>query len=380
MTPHRISLQLLLALAALLLAASPAFAGAHISVEGDTLVYDGTVAPAEPDNVTISQSGDTLVLSENASRPTAAPGCTLSANSYRVSCPATGVSRISVRTSDLGSDVRIRADLPTTITGGKGDDVLIGGPGDDTIDGGSGQDVLGGGLGADTLSGGRDKDLVTYADRIASDGTLVPRRSGVHVAIDAPGASGASGEGDTIANDVEQLEGTDGNDTFDLRDGVPDQVLCDGGRDLVLADLRDDPGIDCETTRVAPSVFDDRLTIPTLAFPFTGHADHGGGSVDVGPLLPLQHGAVVIRVHCPVAIGLLDIAGPGCRGRVRFSRGGTVLASMRVSFAHGRTLTLKVPLTSSRSLARRASGLALTVTAQPAVGAVRRFLRFRVRG
>jgi hypothetical protein len=377
MALRRLPLQLLLALGALLLAATPALAGGFVDEQDGALRFTGEAS--EPNNVTISQDSDVLVLDENASRMTAAPGCTVSGDGYHVECPAIGITRIVVQTSDSGSDVRIRADLPAEIHGGAGDDLLIGGPGDDTIDGGPGQDVIGGGLGADVLNGGADQDLVTYEDRIGADGTLLPRHSGVDVTSE-PGASGADGEGDTIGEDVEQVEGTAADDRFDLRDGVAQAIACDGGRDLVIADPRDDVAIDCETTRIAPASSGPTMKVPTLVFPFTGHSDRGGGRIDIGPRLPLQHGAVVVRVHCPEPVGLLATDGPGCTGKVRFARGGVAMGTQRVDIKRGRTATLKVPLTSSRALARRASGLAVTVTAVPRRGEVRRVLHFTVRG
>jgi hemolysin type calcium-binding protein len=381
--PMRLPFALLLALAAVLLGAGPAFAGALVSEQDGKLVFDGTIDQSEPDNVTISRAGDVLRLDELASRMTVQAPCVLSFGGYRAECPAAGIEQLVARTSDLGSDVRVRADLPAEIHGGAGDDVLIGGPADDTIDGGAGQDVIGGGPGADVLHGGPNVDLVTYADRIASDGSVVARHDGVgvHVAVGVAGASGEPVEGDTIARDVEQLEGTPYADRFDLRDGIADAVACDGGRDLVVADPLDDPAIDCETTRVAPAPGQGRLAIPTLVFPFTGRASRGGGRIDVSPLLPLRHGAIVIRVKCPVAIGLLDLDGPGCSGRVRFSRAGGVLGTMRIrNIVRGHTITLKLPLTSSRRLAQRASGLPVTVAAIPSLGVVQRLLTFTVRG
>src|SRR4029077_15180874 len=117
----------------------------------------------------------------NASRlalPAGSP-CTLDATGYHVDCPDTGIERIEVRLGLLGSDVRIRADLPTTIDGGPGDDLIVGGPSEDAIDGGPGQDVIAGGLGADELHGGSGEDLVTYDDRLGADGALLPRREAV---------------------------------------------------------------------------------------------------------------------------------------------------------------------------------------------------------
>jgi hypothetical protein len=379
----RLSLSLLLAVTAVLLGSSPAFAGALVSLDGTSLVFDGTVDQGEPANVTISQSGSVLQLDELGSRMTVREPCTLSADRYHAACLIAGVERIVVRTSDMGSDVRVRAFLPAELHGGAGDDVLIGGTADDALDGGGGQDVLGGGQGADVLDGGPDVDLVTYRDRVAgTDGTVAPRRDGgVRLAVGAEGASGAPFEADTIHTDVEQLEGTPFADRFSLRDGQADAIACSDGRDLVVADQFDDPAIDCETTRVAPTAGGPRISIPTLVFPFTGRDARGGGRIDVGPTLPLLHGALVVRVQCPVPIGLLDVDGPGCAGRVRFTRDGAELGVMRIrNIVRGRRITLKLPLHESRRLARRASGLRVTVTALPTLGSVRRSLRFTVRG
>jgi hemolysin type calcium-binding protein len=379
----RCPLSLLLAVAAVLLCASPAFGGALVSIADGALVFDGTIDQTEPANVTISRSGDVLQLDELGSRMTVREPCTAIADGYHVVCPATGVERIVARTSDMGSDVRVRVGLPAELHGGAGDDELFGGPADDTIAGDGGQDVLGGGGGADELRGGPDVDLVTYLDRVAGiGGTIAPRRDGgVRVAIGVTGGSGAPFEGDTIATDVEQVEGTPFADRFSLRDGQADAIACAEGRDVVVADQLDDPAIDCELTRVAPAAGGARISIPTLVFPFTNRDARGGGRVDVGPTLPLRHGALVVRVQCPVPIGLLDIDGPGCAGLVRFARDGAQLGVVRIRhIVRGRRITLRLPLHDSRRLARRASGLRVTVTALPALGSVRWSLRFTVRG
>jgi len=378
--PVRLLPPLTAALAALLLVAAPATAGGLVQLDGSALRFTGS--DDEPSNVTIADAGGQLTLEEDASRMTAGPGCSASAGGYRVTCPDLGVARIEVQTGNIGSDVRILATLPADIRGGAGDDLLIGGPMGDRIDGGAGSDVIGGGGGADVLRGGPGPmDLVTYEDRIGPAGTLLPRRGGVRIAVGVPDASGAPGEDDTIAHDVEQVQGGAGADRFLLRDGLRTSVDCGAGRDRVQADGRDDVGIDCESTTVAPQRGGARLTVPTLVFPFTSSADRGTGVVRVLPVLPLQRGAVLVRVSCPVAIGLLDIAGPGCAGRVRFARGRTAIAVRRIAnIGRGHTITLRLPLSSSRGLARRRGGLPLTVTAQPGRGRVQRTLAFTVRG
>lgn len=379
MRTPRLRLALPLALLACGATAAPALAGGTVRVEDDTLVYAGDAG--DPVNVTISQAGGSLRLDENGSRITAeGEGCTVSAGGYRADCRAAGIAKIRVTTGDHGSDVRVRAALPAEITGGAGDDLLVGGPGDDAIDGGPGQDVIAGGGGADVLRGGADRDLVTYVDRIAADGTLLPRREAVTVQLGADGASGARGEGDTIARDVELVEGGAGADRFDLRDGRAQAVACGDGRDTALLDALDEPSIDCETTEVSAAA-GQRMTIPTLLYPFPTRDDDDRSLVRVKPVLPLQNGAIVVRVTCQVAIGLLAADGPGCTGTLRITRGGSEMAKRSLSLARGRTTTWRVPLTGSRTLARRAGGLPVVVSAIPSRGAgVRRDMSFTVKG
>ncbi|HKG39082.1 MAG TPA: calcium-binding protein [Conexibacter sp.] len=372
----------LIALAALLLSAAPAAAGSLVELDGVVLRYTGD--DAEPGNITIDHVDGVLRLDENASRMTvgASSACTLDETGYRVECPDTGIERIEVRLGLLGSDVRIRADLPAKIDGGPGDDLIVGGPSEDAIDGGSGQDILAGGPGADLLRGGADKDLVTYSDRIAADGTLLPRRSGVRVQIGRPDWSGSGDERDTIETDVEQLQGGAGADRLSLRDGRATEVACGTGRDTVDADARDVLDIDCDSATVAPQPGGARLTIPTLPFPFPRINDSGRSTIAVAPLLPLHGSAIALRVSCPAGLGLLELVRAlPCTGRVRFTRSdGVAMGLQRVRVPRGGAITLHLPLTSSRALARRAAGLSLTATALPDRGHVTRALKFRVRG
>jgi hypothetical protein len=372
----------LTALAALLLSAAPAAAGGVVELDGTVLRYTGD--DVEPSNVTIDHLDGVLRLDENASRMTVALGsaCTLDETGYRIECPDTGIERIEVRLGLLGSDVRIRADLPSKIDGGPGDDLIVGGPSEDAIDGGPGQDILAGGPGADLLRGGADKDLVTYSDRIAADGTLLPRRGGVRMQIGRPDWSGSGDERDTIERDVEQLQGGAGADRLSLRDGRATEVACGTGRDTVDADPRDVLDIDCDSATVAPQPGGARLTVPTLPFPFPGVNDSGRSTIRVAPLLPLQGSAIVLRVSCPAGLGLLELVRAlPCSGRVRFTRSdGMPMGIQRVRVPRGGAITVHLPLTSSRALARRPSGLSLTATALPDRGHVTRALKFRVRG
>ena len=371
---------LLLALAALLLAAAPAAAGGVVEVDGAVLRYSG--GDDEPSNVTIDRVDNVLVVQENASRMTAGGVCSVLDGGYRVECPDVGVERIEVQLGLLGSDVRIRADLPSLLRGGPGDDLIAGGPSEDAIDGGPGQDILAGGPGADVLSGGPGEDLVTYSDRLAGDGTLLPRRGAVRAQIGRPDFSGSGDERDTIERDVEQLQGGAGADRLSLRDGLATELACGAGRDSVVADPRDVLDIDCESATVAPQPGGPRLPVATLPFPFPGVNDSGRSTIVVEPLVPLQNGAIALRVSCPAGLGLLELVRAlPCTGRVRFTRSdGVAMGVKRVNVPRGGAIAYHLPLSSSRALARRAGGLALTATAMPDRGNVQRTLRFRVKG
>jgi Ca2+-binding RTX toxin-like protein len=373
---------LLTVLAFVLLAAAPAVAGGLVELDGTVLRYTGD--DVEPSSVTISRADGVLALEENASRMTVGLGsaCTADDTGYRVACPDTGVERIEVRLGLLGSDVRIRADLPTKIDGGPGDDLIVGGLSEDAIDGGSGQDIVAGGPGADVLRGGDGEDLVSYADRIGFDGTLLPRRGGVRAEIGRLDWSGSFDERDTIVDDIEQLQGGGGVDRLSLRDGRTTAVACGGGRDSVVADPRDVLEIDCESARIAPEPGGARLTIATLPFPFAKLNDSGRSTIAVEPLLPLHGDAILLRVSCPAGLGLLELVrAMPCTGRVRFTRSdGVAMGTQRARVPRGGTITLRLPLRSSRALARRAGGLSVVATALPDRGHVTRALTFRVRG
>jgi Ca2+-binding RTX toxin-like protein len=373
---------LLTALAAVLLCAAPASAGGLVALDGPVLRFSGD--DLEPSNVTIDHVDGVLRLDDNASRLTVPDGstCAVDATGYRVECPDAGIERIEVQLGLLGSDVRIRADLPSTIRGGPGDDLIVGGPAEDAIDGGPGQDIIAGGPGADVLQGGPGEDLVTYDDRLGADGTLLPRRSGVRAQIGRPDWSGSGDERDTIADDVEQLQGGAGADRLSLRDGHATAASCGGGRDTVTADPRDVLDIDCESAAVAPQPGGARLTVATLPFPFPGVGDSGRGTIAVEPMLPLRGGAIMLRVSCPAGLGLLELVRAlPCTGRVRFARGdGIAMGTQRVRVPRGGAITLRLPLHQSRALARRAAGLSVVATALPDRGHVLRSLTFRVRG
>ena len=133
-----------------------------------------------------------------------------------------------------------------TLKGNDGDDTLIGSPHADLIDGGAGNDLLQGGLGNDTLIGGAGIDTVSYAERT----------NAVKVSLDstklwtpvAPFQNGEAGENDSIASDIENLTGGNGDDflrgnaSANIIHGGPGNDTIEGGagNDALYGDAGDD--------------------------------------------------------------------------------------------------------------------------------------------
>jgi Ca2+-binding RTX toxin-like protein len=164
------------------------------------LKYD--TLPGFNDQVTVFASDLALMVTNPGSTMTAGPGCTL-VNTHQARCDV--AFSISVRTLD----------------------------GDDTLVGGFGSDLLQGGPGSDTAS---------YSE--------VSNRLGIRADLDGvTGDDGSSEDGpagarDTIAPDVENLEGTNADDVLigntgpNVIDGSGghDQVQGLGGDDALTAD------------------------------------------------------------------------------------------------------------------------------------------------
>lgn len=90
------------------------------------------------------------------------------------------------------------------LIGGRGDDELQGNGAANQLSGGRGADMLIGNDGPDAINGGSGTDTVSYAGRIAD----------AYVSLDNVADDGALTEGDNVADDVENIDGGAGNDTF----------------------------------------------------------------------------------------------------------------------------------------------------------------------
>jgi Ca2+-binding RTX toxin-like protein len=192
------------------------------------LKYD--TLPGFNDQVTVFAGDLALMVTNPASTMTAGPGCTL-VNSHQARCDV--AFSLSVRTLDGDDTITNATALASLLRAGDGNDRVFGGTGDDTLVGGFGSDLLQGGPGSDTVS---------YSE--------ISYRLGVRADLDgAVGDDGSSEDGpagarDTIAADVENLEGTGTNDVLigntgpNVIDGSGgnDQVQGLGGDDTLTAD------------------------------------------------------------------------------------------------------------------------------------------------
>src|SRR5262249_50310159 len=138
-----------LAVAPVLAIAGPAHASTGVSMNGTTLYVNAELNHAN--NITVSQSGADLIVTDMPDIPTPTLPCTpLTADKVRCPLP---ITRIVVNTGNFDDTVTIQVAIPSTLNGGPGNDTLVGGGGNDTLNGGAGNDSLFGRAGNDTLLG-----------------------------------------------------------------------------------------------------------------------------------------------------------------------------------------------------------------------------------
>ncbi|MHA6196642.1 retention module-containing protein [Pseudomonas wadenswilerensis] len=143
----------------------------------------------------------------------------------------------STLTGTVNADTLLGGSGNDTLNGGDGNDVLIGGDGNDSLYGGNGNDLLIGGPGNDLLDGGAGIDTASYASAT----------SGVTVNLSIAGQQNTVGAGlDTLVS-IENLIGSDYNDTLTgdgnanvLQGGLGNDVLNGGGGDDLLIGGRGD--------------------------------------------------------------------------------------------------------------------------------------------
>jgi Ca2+-binding RTX toxin-like protein len=164
-------------------------------------------------------------------------------------------------TGGSGSDTLINIE---NLIGSNYSDTLTAGPGGSQLQGGLGDDLLIAGAGNDTLRGGSGSDTVSYIN--ASSGVTVS------LAVTGPQVTGGSGT-DTLAN-IENLIGSNYNDTLtagtggsSLQGGLGDDHLIAGaGHDVLTGGGGND-------TFVFGSVASAQTSNPDLIADFTSGQD-----------------------------------------------------------------------------------------------------------
>jgi Ca2+-binding RTX toxin-like protein len=213
------------------------YPAAQASAWGWQLLFD--TADGVANAVTITQGPSSFVVSDSATIVSPGVGCSaVRGNVHQVTCATRGIANHLANLRDGNDYLTVSGTTRVVARGGPGDDALRGGSGDDWLSGELGNDTLRGGAGPDAMFGGSGADTVTYETHAA----------GVVVDADGVADDGASGEGDNVAADVENLTGGWANDVL-TGNNAPNIVRGGDGNDVLRGELGDDtldggPGAD----------------------------------------------------------------------------------------------------------------------------------------
>ncbi|KAB0506502.1 beta strand repeat-containing protein, partial [Pseudomonas moorei] len=136
-----------------------------------------------------------------------------------------------ILTGTAGNDTLVAGNGDNILNGGDGNDILIAGTGNNELHGGAGNDLLYSGPGNDLLDGGIGNDTASYAHATA----------GVTVNLSLLGAQDTLGAGIDTLTGIENLTGSNYNDTLTgdnnnniINGGLGNDVLNGGGGDDIL--------------------------------------------------------------------------------------------------------------------------------------------------
>ena len=293
-------------------------------------------------------------------------------------------STVDVLNGGGGDDTMYGAGGDDVLHGGEGNDTVSGSGGNDLVFGDGGNDVVRGGAGNDTEDGGPGDDRIGFSPGVSHDDdqgadnvrggdgadrlTLEDHAGGMTINLDGQANDGSAGEGDNIASDIEQIDGTDGNDVFigspgtdklyggsgndDMHGaGGDDDVYGGSGDDRVYGDAGNDqvagatgsdvvdggPGVDQLSGDIASCTFSCSFD-PDQLFARDGERDTvdcGGGADEahVDGLDIVAFCALVNRQNLPAA------EGPGGGAT---ALGLVVARSIRLNALFARGLALRV--------------------------------------
>ena len=218
--------------------------------------------------------------------------------------------------------------VPSSVSGGGGNDTITTQNGPDTIDGGAGDDLLTAGFDHDTVTGGPGRDAI-YADSTAS-------YCGIFTC--------------TVPF---------GNDTVNARDGEPDQIDCSVGTDRAVTDTIDTVA-NCETSVAPPA---GGLTILTAR-----------------SIRQILRNGLKIRVGCPAACTIRArlVVNRRLARQLRLPRSRRLAAASKsLASAGTATLTLKVARRARPRLRRMRSATVNLIVARTGASTLSRQLKLK---
>ncbi|MGC4095943.1 MAG: calcium-binding protein [Nitrospira sp.] len=151
-------------------------------------------------------------------------------------------------TGSIFNDALAGNGVANVVTGREGNDILAGAAGNDTLTGDTGNDLLNGGVGNDVLNGGIGTDTADYGTYTIGGQAVSGATAGVTVNLNVPGAQNTGGAGSDTLVGIENLTGSDFNDTLTgnsannvLTGRAGDDIFNGGlGNDLLQGDSGND--------------------------------------------------------------------------------------------------------------------------------------------
>ena len=187
-----------------------------------------------------------------------------------------------------GGDDKINGtDNGESIAGLAGHDTIYAGGGNDTVNGGAGNDLISGGKGADKLNGNDGMDTITY----------MGSAMGVTINLRAGTASGGDAEGDTIGENIENVIGSEHDDTLTGDKGI-NRLWGLGGNDT----LNGDRGADKLYGGGGDDTLDGNDGDDELEGGYGADQLTGGDGVDTASYASSMMG-VTVRLHSQQAMG-----------------------------------------------------------------------------
>jgi Ca2+-binding RTX toxin-like protein len=236
--------------AGLLLAlAAPASAhAATASVTTGTLSF--VASDGKENAISVTVAAPNFVITDTGESVTAGAGCSQVAPAS-VTCATAGITALNIDSRDGNDAISVGGtSLPTTLSGGEGDDQLTGSDGNDTLNGGAGADRLEGGLGTDTFNGDSGDDVLlggtgTTGNDVLNGGTgtdvadYSARGVTLQISVDGTANDGQQGETDNVKTDVENVTGGSAGDAL-IGSTVANVLLGGGGDDTLDGDAAND--------------------------------------------------------------------------------------------------------------------------------------------